>query len=79
MYLLYRRLLDSPEQPIGTPNKRFVWPWLRKQRQAEIAKAVDASADSRTDSTVRNQSNSSRSGGQTNSVSGGKRYDGSAN
>ena len=41
LYMLYRRLLDSPEQPVGTPNSQFVWPWLRKKRAAEIAKAVD--------------------------------------
>lgn len=36
LYSLYRRLLDSPEQPAGTPNSRFVWPWLRRRRTAEI-------------------------------------------
>ena len=46
--MLYRRLLDSPEQPVGTPNSQFVWPWLRKKRAAEIAEAA-ASQDAATD------------------------------
>ena len=40
LYMLYRRLLDSPEQPVGTPNSQFVWPWLRKKRAAELAQAA---------------------------------------
>ena len=43
LYMLYRRLLDSPEQPVGTPNRQFVWPWQRKKRAAEIAQAVQDS------------------------------------
>ena len=41
MYMLYRRLLDSPEQPVGTPNRRFVWPWQRKKYAAEVARRID--------------------------------------
>ena len=48
LYMLYRRLLDSPEQPVGTPNSQFVWPWLRKKRAAEIAEAA-VSQDAATD------------------------------
>lgn len=30
MYVLYRRILDSPLQPIGKSNKKkIVWPWLK--------------------------------------------------
>lgn len=32
LYLLYRRILDSPLQPIGDRRKRkIIWPWLRKK------------------------------------------------
>ncbi len=30
MYVLYRRILDSPEQPVGTIG-RVVWPWQRRK------------------------------------------------
>ena len=30
MYVLYRLILDSPEQPVGT-NGRVVWPWQRRK------------------------------------------------
>ena len=30
MYMLYRRILDSPEQPVGTIG-RVVWPWQRRK------------------------------------------------
>ena len=30
MYGLYRRILDSPEQPVGTIG-RVVWPWQRRK------------------------------------------------
>ena len=40
LYMLYRRLIDSPEQPIGTPNSKIVWPWLRKRRAKQIAEAA---------------------------------------
>ena len=36
LYMLYRRLLDSPEQPIGTSNNQIIWPWQRKKRKAEL-------------------------------------------
>ena len=49
LYMLYRRILDSPEQPIGTPNQQFVWPWLRKKRAAEIAAASEAQATANID------------------------------
>ena len=56
MYVLYRRILDSPEQPVGTIG-RVVWPWQRrklvkpdqakankdsgkKQRAAKVGKSV---------------------------------------
>ena len=40
MYMFYRRLLDSPEQPEGTPNWHINWPWLKwkKQRKYRVAK-----------------------------------------
>lgn len=47
LYMLYRRLLDSPEQPSGTPNGRFVWPWRRKQRAVALATADHAANDER--------------------------------
>lgn len=49
LYMLYRRLLDSPEQPAGTPNGRFIWPWQRKRRQAEIARRVDNEKNAKKD------------------------------
>lgn len=45
LYMLYRRILDSPEQPVGTRGTRFVWPWLRKKRQAEITAKAKAKAE----------------------------------
>lgn len=46
VYMLYRRILDSPEQPIGkTSPRRFVWPWIRRE-QLKVAKKTEANGDS---------------------------------
>lgn len=36
IYMLYRRIIDSPLQPEGTPD--FMWPWQRVKRKKAINK-----------------------------------------
>lgn len=40
LYMLYRRLIDSPEQPAELPPSGIIWPWRRRKHQT-IAVAVD--------------------------------------
>lgn len=66
MYVLYRRILDSPEQPVGTIG-RVVWPWQRRKLvKPDQAKAnKDSSKKQRAAKAGKSASGADKSGKQS--------------
>ena len=66
MYVLYRRILDSPEQPVGTIG-RVVWPWQRRKLvKPDRAKAnKDSSKKQRAAKVGKSASGADKSGKQS--------------